>query len=453
VIGQREKAGTPQSALGTEGNVFIPHPAVVFALICPQRQRRTSNQSCVRFLGERTLSVGVFCAILFQMPLLRALGWSVFLVLCCSCTTTRFLWQAAGGQWELATKAEPIPEVLADPKTPERTREFLNEVQRIKKFGERFGLNMHENYQEFVQLDRRYVVWFVNASAPLAFEPKTFWFPVVGSFPGLGWFDEDEALDFVEDLEQDGWDVNIRGVTAFSTGGWFDDPIVSSMFSDDPAALGLLVNTVLHESVHATVLAANQQYFNESLASFVANDLAPRYLVERFGPDNEELQKYREAMDFGERNFKLMSDANQQLTALYASPLSAPEKLARKKQILKDLHAKIPFVRPPNNATLIGVQLYNEGKAEMAALRERCGDWPRFLAAVDSLRTEHFGAPQSAIIGPALDGLTKRGCRPHPKKKRTIWQPQVRRQRERQERYGDCAAIRDSVRCRTLPAN
>ncbi len=372
------------------------------------------------------------------MALVRLVVWAFVALWCCSCTTTRFLWQAAGGQWELASDAVPIPEVIADPKTPPRTRELLREVQRIKTFGERFGLNMHENYREFVQLDRQYVVWFVNASAPLAFEPKTFWFPVVGSFPGLGWFDEAEAMEFVADLESEGWDVNVRGVTAFSTGGWFDDPIVSSMFSDNPAALGFLVNTVLHESVHATVLAANQQYFNESLASFVANDLTPQYLIERFGPNNAELQKYEEAMQFGERNFALMSEANTQLTALYQSPQSDAHKLAQKKQILQALHQKIPFVRPPNNATLIGVQLYNEGKAEMAELRQRCGDWPRFLAAVDSLVTEDFGGPQSAIIGPALKSLTLRDCRPFPKKKRKIWQPQVRRQRERNARHREC---------------
>src|SRR5690606_26507636 len=194
-------------------------------------------------------------------------------------------------------------------------------------------------------------------------------------------------------------------------------------------------------------LAANQQYFNESLASFVANDLTPLYLNERFGPNNAELQKYDEAMKFGEQNFALMSDANQQLTALYASPLSDADKYARKKQILTALHQKVPFIRPPNNATLIGVQLYNEGKVEMTELRQRCGDWPRFLAAVDSLETDDFGGPQSAIIGPALKSLTQRGCRPFPKKKRKIRQPQVRRQRERNARHRDCPS------CQSPPQN
>ncbi len=364
--------------------------------------------------------------------------WSALFYLLCSClcfssgcTTVSFLSQAAAGQWNLGTSGRPLTEVITDYSTPPETRRLLQEVIRIKKYGAGFGLQMHENYEEFVQLEAPFVVWFVNASAPLAFEPKTFWFPIVGTFPGLSWFDEQDARQFASELEAEGWDVNLRGVTAFSTGGWFDDPIVSSMFFDHPAALGFLVNTVLHESVHATVLAPDQQYFNESLASFVANEMTPKYLTERFGPYSIELTEYLAAMERGQVNFELMSAANTALTNLYMSPLSDEEKYRQKKKILDDLTSKVPFETPPNNATLIGVQLYNEGKVEMEELRATCGTWERFLAAVDSLRPRDFGMEQSPFIGPALKGLTVRGCVPHPPPKKRIYQKQWRQRTHR----------------------
>lgn len=335
------------------------------------------------------------------------------------------------GQLELATSARPIDEVIADPATDERTRGLLREVLRIKDYGTTHGLEMHENYREFVQLDRPFVVWFVNASAPLAFYPKTFWFPIVGSFPGLSWFDRDDANEFADELRQEGWDVNVRGVTAFSTGGWFDDPIVSSMLLEHPAALGFLVNTLLHESLHATVLVPDQQYFNESLASFVANQLTPPYLAERFGTSAPELLEYLAAIHRGEQNFELMAQANTELSALYMTALPPDEKLARKRAILDELARKVPFETPPNNATLIGVQLYNEGKAEMQELFLRCGTWQRFIAATGSLRTHHFGAPQSPEIGPALKELSARGCEPFPVAEPKLWGRALQQRRAR----------------------
>lgn len=347
------------------------------------------------------------------------------------CTTTKFVYQAAKGQWALASAARPLQEVLEDPDTAERTRRLLQEVVRIKAFGIHYGLEMHSNYEKFVQLDRPYVVWFVNASAPLAFEPKTFWFPVVGSFPGLSWFDEADAREFAADLAEQGWDVNVRGVTAFSTGGWFDDPILSSMFFEHPAVIGLLANIVLHESVHATVLAPNQQYFNESLASFVAGELTPIYLKQYYGAESVELREYENAMLGGERNWARMADANTELTRIYQSPWSDELKLREKRRVLEQLAREVTFAQPPNNATLIGVQLYNEGKREMEQLREACGEWLSFLGAVDSMRTEHFGAEQSPVIGPALEELTRRGCVPFPRQPARLWANPLHQQRAR----------------------
>lgn len=358
-----------------------------------------------------------------------------------ACTGFRFVTQATLGQLDLVTSARPIDEVIADPTTTPRVRDLLSEVVSVKQFGTRHGLEMHENYEEYVELDRPFVVWFVTASEPLAFVPKTFTFPVVGSFPGLAWFDENDAREFAEELEGEGWDVFVRGVGAYSTGGWFDDPILSSMFADVPGGLGFLVNVVLHESFHATVLVGNQQYFNESLASFVANQLTPVYLRERFGPESQELREYLGAQANGRVVIEILANAVQQLNTVYLSPLPIEQKYREKARITSELQTRLQLPERPNNASLFGFSLYHEGEAEMRRLLAACPSWPAFISAVGSLTEDQFPVEQSPVIGPVFDLLTARGCLPLPRDPYRAYNPALRqRQRRDLEREGASGA-------------
>ncbi|HVZ33474.1 MAG TPA: aminopeptidase, partial [Polyangiaceae bacterium] len=322
--------------------------------------------------------------------------------------------QAAGGQWELISAARPIPEVIADPDTPEPVRDQLSQVEDVRRYAWANGLHVDANYRKYVQLDREYPIWFVNASDPLAFRAKTFSFPIVGSFPGLAWFDRKDAEKFRDRLRAQGLDVNMRGVSAFSTGGYFADPIVWSMLSTSPGARAYLVNTVLHESLHATVLVRDEQYFNESLASFVADTMTAEYLEERSGERMpHELTAYNRAKAYGEQRARDLNAAYQELDAVYASSLPDAEKYARKEQIIDGLVKHLRLRERPNNATLIGYRLYQVGEDNFSALYAECGhNWRRFLSAVSSLSSADFGQEQRADIGPVVDRLRARGC-PH----------------------------------------
>lgn len=333
----------------------------------------------------------------------------------CGCTTARFLTQAAAGQWRLNRRAVDIETLEKDPATPPETRDRLRQLELVKAYGEAHGLLMHENYETYIDLKRPYVVWFVNASHPLAFLPVTFSFPVVGGFPGLSWFDESRAIEFKQWLAEKGWDVNIRGVTAFSTGGWFDDPVLSSMFYDHPASVGLFANTILHESLHATVLISDQQVFNESLASFVADTMTPDFMRRAY-PDRPELARvYDETRRQSKRFVNKLVLAFQQLNWVYLSDIPDDVKLGFKTQVIDGLMAEIPFQERPNNATLIGFQLYQEGTEAFEELFATCGrSWPTFIEAVDSLRPEHFDGPQTMNIGQPVRLLTAAGCKPLP---------------------------------------
>jgi len=328
------------------------------------------------------------------------------------CTSLRFVAQAAGGQWELAAAARPIPEVIEDPKTPELTRRLLSEVESVRRFAWQNGLNVSGNYEKYVELDREYPIWFVNASHPLAFRARTFSFPIVGSFPGLAWFDKKDAEEFRDSLAAQGLDVNMRGVGAFSTGGWFDDPIVWSMLSDMPGALASLVNTVLHESLHATVLIKDQQYYNESLASFVGDTMAAHYLQQRSGERMPaELRAYLQSRRLGQQRAKKLNEVHQELDAVYRSKIPDAEKYAKKQQIIDALVRDMRFINRPNNATLIGFKLYHVGKDDFSELFAACGySWRRFLNAAASLETKDFGEEQRAEFGPVVAALRERGC-------------------------------------------
>jgi predicted aminopeptidase len=342
----------------------------------------------------------------------RLLSVCLLIALLTGCSTVRYVAQAAAGQWELVSAARPIPAVIADPKTSEQTRELLSEVEKVRRYAWQRGLKVGANYQKYVELDRDYPIWFVNASAPLAFRAKVFSFPIVGSFPGLAWFDKKDAEAFRDRLSAAGWDVNMRGVSAFSTGGYFADPIVWSMLSKSPGAEASLINTVLHESVHATVLIKDQQYFNESLASFIADTMTGEYLQHVSGQAQPpELRAYDAGKRFGLARVKQFNGFYQELDAVYRSDLPDAAKYEKKRQIIDRIVKELRLTQRPNNATLIGFRLYQVGGPNFSALYDACAhNWRRFLSAVASVSTRDFGQEQSSEIGPVLDRLRARGC-------------------------------------------
>ncbi|HUP58452.1 MAG TPA: aminopeptidase, partial [Bdellovibrionota bacterium] len=148
------------------------------------------------------------------------------------CSTMGYLLQAGKGQLALLNRAKPIEKVLESERVQPRIKRLLSEIPAIKKYGEGNGVKATHNYTEYVQLDRAAAVWVVSACEPLKFVSKEWSFPIVGRFPYLGWFDLDGARGLASELKKEGWDVDLRGARAFSTLGWFKDPVVSSMIPE-----------------------------------------------------------------------------------------------------------------------------------------------------------------------------------------------------------------------------
>jgi predicted aminopeptidase len=325
------------------------------------------------------------------------------------CGTISYLLQAGQGQFELFNRARPIPDVIADPRTPSRIKELLSEISEIKKYGEEHGLRPTKNYEQYVQLDRSSAVYVVSAAKALAFQSKEWSFPIVGRFPYLGWFNLNKAKAFAAELRGEGWDVDLRGARAYSTLGWFRDPILSTMIPEGDEAQGDLVNVVIHESVHATVYISGQAYFNESLASYVADQLTPRYLAEKHGMDSPGRVAYLKDEKGGLENEKLLHQAYVDLNTVYQSSESDSEKLEKKKAILDRLQQKLQWKREINNATLIQYKTYNEGTPEFDTVWKACGeDSRRFMGVMATVKPASFSRPQQNDLGPVLLPLAEK---------------------------------------------
>jgi len=349
---------------------------------------------------------------LMPMRVARSLLLLLFVALGTGCLPVRYITQASAGQEQLNSAGIDVDEIVEGQHLDKRTRDLLAHVAKIKTFGERFGLKRTKNYERYINIRRPAVVWVVSACHPLAFRPQVWKFPIVGSITYTGWFDRKDADVYAADLKKHGWDVDVRPSGAYSTLGWFDDPILSTMISPGDDALGDLADVILHETLHATFYVPNQSTLNESVASFFGDELAVKYMDETVGPDSPEKVAFLEDKVRGAERGAVMKQAYADLAKLYGNrKLSREERLAEKKKIIDGLRTELKIKRAINNATLIQYKTYGSGKPEMAQLLEKCGgDFPRMLKTLERLRATSKSAPPHSDPAVLLQPLIAEGC-------------------------------------------
>jgi len=222
---------------------------------------------------------------------------------------------------------------IDDPDEAEKNRLFAETVMDIRSFAmEELGLKMSKNYTRYVQIDRDYLAAVVSACAKDSFKRHEWKYPVVGAMPYKGFFNVDDARTEQNKLEKKGLDVWIRGVDAFSTLGWFKDPLYSYMRS---YSVGRLADLIIHELLHATVFIKGQTQFNEELAEFIGNKGSRLYIESRYGTGSDEYQRLFTS-DADNQNFVIfLQGIASDLEALYSSGKSKEEKLAGKEQIIQ----------------------------------------------------------------------------------------------------------------------
>ena len=311
------------------------------------------------------------------------------------CSSVSYYGQLASGQWQLLRAREPVAEVIADPARPPVLREHLAQSQRARTFAsEQLHLPDNQSYRLYADIGRPYVVWNVFATQEFSLSPQNHCFPIAGCVAYRGYYNQGAARGEAALLRQQGMDVSIGGVEAYSTLGWFNDPIMSSMMSWGDERLATLI---FHELAHQRFYVKDDTEFNESYASFVEQEGTRQWRAARgLAPVGDAALKQRDQF------IRLILDTRRRLEALYAQPLAADAMRRAKAAQFEQLRSEYRHLRdsqwggdkrydawinqPMNNARLLPFGLYDQWVPAFAALFAReGGDWVRFYAAVEKL--------------------------------------------------------------------
>ncbi len=246
------------------------------------------------------------------------------------CSHIRYLWQAGMGQWSIYNHERPIEEAISDPRTPEKIREQLQWIGEIKKFVEtELGVKATSNYTTYSDIKRPYVVWSLTSAQKYELKLNSWSFPIVGSFPYLGFFNKEMAEEWQKKEIEKGMDTSLRGVTAYSTIGYLRDPILSSMLTKKKADL---VNLIFHETTHSQVYIKGEGAFNEQIASYIG-DYGERYWIEKtFGLESAEYKNWTEERKDRRLFGKKMVEFAERLKTLFTQIVNDSEEIKNKKK-------------------------------------------------------------------------------------------------------------------------
>jgi len=315
------------------------------------------------------------------------------------CQTIRFYSQAVAGQYEILAHEKSIEKLLQDPATDPKLKTQLELVERIRLFAaQELKLRPGGNYLKYVDLHRPYVVWVVTVTPRLSLDPKTWWFPIVGSASYRGYFSEAGALHYAATWDKKGWDTYVGDVPTYSTLGWFHDPLLSTFIFEPEADLA---DTIFHELTHQRLFVAGDTEFNEAFATMTAEEGVRRWY--QSPADAHAYQLYTEGLRHENDFVKLVMATREDLEKIYDDPrLPESGKLQRKEETIARMRANYAklkqtwgvsksgydywFDKPVNNAQLNTVAAYYDlVPAFQALLRAKGGDMEKFYDAVGDL--------------------------------------------------------------------
>ena len=315
---------------------------------------------------------------------MRAAAALLAVLLLAGCESLSFYMQAINGQLGVMRAARPLDSWLADPATSTELRTRLEKARDIRAFASR-SLALPENgsYASYADLQRPYVVWNVYAAPEFSVEARRECFPFTGCVSYRGFFSESAARRHAERLRAEGYDVHVGGVPAYSTLGWFDDPLLSTFILYPDVQLARLL---FHELAHQIAYARDDTTFNESFAVVVEEEGVRRWLKALGRGD--ELATFQAAQARKRTFAAAVSETRQRLAAIYEGDMPAAEKAKLKAAEFARLRAQYGNVVPrePNNAFLVSVSVYTQlVPAFERLLAQSGGDLRAFYAKVREL--------------------------------------------------------------------
>jgi predicted aminopeptidase len=322
-----------------------------------------------------------------------------FLFLLCfsGCSQLSYYTQSVRGQLDVWRREAPIEEVIERPATRPELKEKLALALRIREYASReLALPQNDSYRRYADLQRPYIVWNVFAAPEFSVKPVQWCFVMAGCVSYRGYFAKADANAFAANAAQQGHDVRVAGVPAYSTLGWFADPVLNTFVDYPPAELARLV---FHELAHQVVYVKDDTVFNESFAVAVEREGLKRWLAAHGSDADRDTQarmrRYRSEF------VALVQARRAKLDALYARGGAPDELRAAKRASFAEMRTEYEalkagwggyagydrwFEQPPNNALLASVNLYTQRVAAFEALlREHGHDLSKFYAAVKAL--------------------------------------------------------------------
>jgi predicted aminopeptidase len=314
-----------------------------------------------------------------------------------SCADLGYLANASRGHLKVMAQRQPIDRLLRDPDLSPELRQKLTTVLRMRDFASsELLLPNNGSYRSYADLHRPFVVWNVVATPEFSLTPVEWCFPIAGCVSYRGFYKPEQAEDFAGRLRERGYDVHWYGVSAYSTLGWFDDPVLNTFLNRSEAELAGLI---FHELAHQQVYVKNDTPFNEAFAMTVEREGVLRWL-RRFGTE-EHVADYLLGKRREEDFLHLGRQTQQQLATLYLQPLGEEEKRFRKAEIFRQLRERHVqwreeqggfngydrwFAAELNNAKFASVNTYHTFiPAFEALLGERGGDLAAFYQEVSQL--------------------------------------------------------------------
>jgi predicted aminopeptidase len=310
-----------------------------------------------------------------------------------------YLVKQSYGQLALLSHTERIEYALKDPNIDKETKRKILLVQEVKKFAEeKIGLVHTRNYDKFIKLDDPYVTYVVSASPKNELKAYLWSFPFVGSVPYKGFFHKEDAKEEKEKLEKEGLDASMRGVSAYSTLGWLPDPLLSSMTSyDDPG----LVDTIIHETTHATIYIKSNADFNERLAMFVGNKGMEEFYIAKEGASAPEIQRSHLLSEDSKIFAAFISQELKDLEEFYKKNKDSTTLLEDRQKAFDKIKKNFTLTCEPklktdsykyfsklslNNAVLLGYKTYYQDLEIFSKAFTKLGSWPKFFEYFKSLK-------------------------------------------------------------------
>ncbi len=335
----------------------------------------------------------------------KAISITVMSLLLSGCGEWRYYQQAVHGHFAVQSQSRPVEAWLQRPDTDPHLRERLQRSQQIRDFATT-ALHLPDNssYRQYADLERPFLVKNIFAAKPLSLTPKQWCYPIIGCASYRGFFDESMAAEAAHALHIAGYDVFVGKVPAYSSLGYFADPLLNTFIF---WPVGLLAELLFHELAHQKIYVADDSAFNEGFATFVGEQGAAQWLA-AFGTPAEQAA-YAQFNRYREEFHALIAETKTQLAELYATDHSDAQKLQQKQALLAELRQRYRQQRDTawagysgfdgwmeqdlNNAKFIAFQTYREFVPYFAALfRLEDGHWEAFYAAVQ--RLTHLPAPE-----------------------------------------------------------